>query len=183
MIKNTLNHWIRSFFLITLYYRPPKVGQINLILIWQAPTVFFQKWCLSLLSIVVIKLQVRVLRLMKMHDDLNVPPCIIWTPRIIWFRNGYSRIFRLWAFRKYKLLFVSNVHNKEYAPLKQNICIFLYISVWNIFSDLYVTCGLIFKLYTTAIWKHKRIKEKNFNSPRHCQFLPLEKSRSSYLTF
>ena len=78
---------------------------------------------------------------MKMHDYLNVPPCIICTPCIIWFRNGYSGIFRLWAFRKYKLLCVSNVHNKEYAPLKQIICIFLYISVWNIFSDLYI-CDL-----------------------------------------
>ena len=114
----------------------PKVGQINLILIWQAQIVFFQKWCLSLLSIVVIKLQVGVLRLMKMHDYLNVPPYIICTPCIIWFMNGYGGIFRLWAFRKYKLLCVSNVHNKEYAPLKQNICIFLYILVWNIFSDL-----------------------------------------------
>ena len=128
---------------------PPKVGQINLILIWQAPIVFFQKWCLFffffffLLSIVVIELQVGVLRLMKMHDYLNVPTCIINTPCIIWFMNGYGGIFRLWAFRKYKLLCVSNVHNKEYAPLKQNICIFLYILVWNIFSDLYVTCGLL----------------------------------------
>ena len=96
---------------------------MNFILIWQAPIVFFQIWCLSLLSIVMIKLQVRVLRLTKMHDYLNVPPCIICTPCIIWFRHGSSVIFGRWAFRKYILL-LSNVHNKEYAPLKQNRYIF-----------------------------------------------------------
>ena len=90
-----------------------------------------------------IKLQVRVLRLTKMHDYLNVPPCIICTPCIIWFRHSTRGIFGLWAFRKCLLLCVSNVHNQEYAPLKQNRCIFLYILVWNIFSDLYVTCGLL----------------------------------------
>ena len=116
---------------------------MNLFLIWQAPIVFFQKWCLSLLYIVMIKLQVRVLRLAKMHDYPNVPPCIICTPCIIWFRHGSSGIFGRWAFRKYIHLCVSNVHNKEYAPLKQNWCIFLYILVWNIFSDLYATCGQI----------------------------------------
>ena len=116
---------------------------MNFILIWQAPIVFFQKWWLSLPSIVIIKLQVRVLRLTKMHDYLNVPPCIICTPCIIWFRHGTSGIFGLWAFRKYRpiLLCVPNVHNEEYVPLKQNRCIFLYILVWNIFSDLYVACG------------------------------------------
>ena len=34
---------------------------------------------------------------------------------------------------KYIILYVSNVHNKEYAPLKQNRCMFLYILVWNRF--------------------------------------------------
>ena len=38
---------------------------------------------------------------------------------------------------------MSNAHNKEYALLKQNRCIFLYILVWNIFSGLYVTYGHI----------------------------------------
>ena len=88
-----------------------------------------------------IKLQVRVWKLTKMHDYFIVPPCIICTPCIICFRRDTSGIFWLWAFRKYILLCVSNVHNKKYAPLKQNICIFLYILMWNIFSDLYVTCG------------------------------------------
>ena len=36
---------------------------------------------------------------------------------------------------------VSNVVNKQYAQIKQNRCIFVYILVWNMFSDLYVTCG------------------------------------------
>ena len=103
---------------------------------------------------------------MKMHDYLNVTPCMICTPCIIWFRNGYSGIFRLWDFRKYKLLCVSNVHNKEYAPLKENdICIFLYISVWNIFSDRYVTGSQVhfpMKLWswyviTTPTWKYATV--------------------------
>ena len=101
----------------------------------------FKSWCLSLLSSVMIKLQVRVLRLMKLHDYLNVPPCIICTPCIIWFRHSTSGIFGLWALRNYIQLCVSSVQDKEYALLKQNKCIFLYILVWNIFSDLYVTCG------------------------------------------
>ena len=83
-----------------------------------------KKWFLSLLSIIMIKLQVRVLRL-KMHDYLNVPLCIICTPCIIWFRHGTSGIFGLGAFRKYILLCVSNVNNKKNALLKQNRCIFL----------------------------------------------------------
>ena len=62
-----------------------------------------------------------------MHDYFNVPPCIICTPCIIWFRHGTSGIFELLAFKKYILLCLSNVHNKEFAPLKQNRCIFLYI--------------------------------------------------------
>ena len=45
---------------------------------------------LSVLSIVMVKLQVRVLRLTKMHDNFNVPPCIICTPCIIWFMYGTS---------------------------------------------------------------------------------------------
>ena len=97
---------------------------------------FFQKWCLSLLLIVIIKQQVRVLRLMKLHDYLNVRPCIICTPSIIWFRHGTSGIFGLWAFRKYIHLCVSNVHDKEYAPLKQNICIFLYFGVKHFFRPI-----------------------------------------------
>ena len=102
---------------------------------------FFQKWCLSLLSIVMIKLQVRVLRLMKLHDYLNVPPCIICTTCIIWFR-GISGIFGLWVFRKYINLCVSNVHDKEYAPLKQNRCHFsLYFGVKHFFR-LYLLCDL-----------------------------------------
>ena len=36
---------------------------------------------------------------------------------------------------------------EEYAPLKHNRCIFLYILVWNIFSDLYVTCGHVCDTY------------------------------------
>ena len=87
-----------------------------------------------------IKLQVRVLKLTKMHDYSNVPPCIICTPCIIWFRHGTSGIFGLRAFRKYTPLCLSNVHNKEYRSVKKK-CIFLYILMWNIFSDLYVTCG------------------------------------------
>ena len=131
-------------FSITLFFSLPKlIVQMNSFLIWQAPIVFFQKWCLSLLSIVMIKRQVRVLRLMKMHGCLNAPPCIISTPCVIWLRYGTNGIFGLRAFRKYILLCVSNVHNKEYAPLKQNRCIFLYILVWNNFSDLYVICGHI----------------------------------------
>ena len=39
-----------------------------------------------------IKLHVRVLRLTKMHDYLNIPPCIICTPCIIWFRQSISGI-------------------------------------------------------------------------------------------
>ena len=39
--------------------------------------------------------QVRVLKLMKIHSYLNVPPCIICTPCIIWFRHGTCRIFGL----------------------------------------------------------------------------------------
>ena len=130
--KHILNHWIRLMFLSPCIFAL-KVRQMNFILIWQAQIVFFQKWSSSLLPIVMIKLQVRVLRLTKMHDYLNVPPCIIYTPYLIWFRHGSSGIFGMWAFRKYILLCVSNVHNKEYAPLKENICIFLYILVWNIF--------------------------------------------------
>ena len=107
---------------------------MNFILIWQAPIVFFQKWCPSLFSIVMIQLQVRVLRLAKMHDYLNVPPCIICTPCIIWFWHCTSQIFGLWAFRKFILLCVSNVHNKEHAPLKQSRCIFpLYFGVKHFF--------------------------------------------------
>ena len=63
--------------------------------------VFFLKSCLSLLSIVMIELQVRVLKLTKMHVYFNVPPCIICTPCIICSRRGTSGIFGLWAFRKY----------------------------------------------------------------------------------
>ena len=59
------------------------------------------KWCLSLFSIVMSKLQVRALKLTKMYDFFHVPPCIICTPCIIWFRHGTSGIFGLWAFRKY----------------------------------------------------------------------------------
>ena len=118
---------------------------MNFILIWQVPIVFFQKWYVPLLSIVMIKLQVRrVLRLTKMHDYFNVPPCIICTPCIIWFRHSTSGIFRLWAFRKYIILCLSNVWNKEYTPLKQNRCIFLFILVWNIVSDL---CELLCDLW------------------------------------
>ena len=86
-----------------------------------------------------IKLQVRVWKLTKMHDYFIVPPCIICTPYIICFRRDTSRIFGLWAFRKYILLCVSNVHNKVYAlcALKQNICVFLYILMWNIFFLTY----------------------------------------------
>ena len=97
---------------------------MKFVLIWQAPIVFFQKWWISLFSIVMIKLQVRVLRLTKLHDCFNVPHFIICTPCIIWFRHCISGIFGLWTFRKYILLCVSNVHNKEFAPLKQNRCIF-----------------------------------------------------------
>ena len=149
MIKNTLQtiEFDQSFY--HPVFLPPKVGQKNFILIWQAPIVFFKKWCLSLLFIVMIKLQVRVLRLMKMHDYLNFPPCIICTLCIIWFRYG-TGIVGLWAFRKYILLCVSHVHNKEYALLKKNRCIFLNILVWNIFSDLYVTCGPIYH----AVMRH-----------------------------
>ena len=136
MFKNTLQNIEFDQFFYHPVFLPPKVGQMNFILIWQLPIVFFQKWCLSLLSIVMIKLQVTVLRLMKLHDYFNVPPCIICTPCIIWFRLCTSGIFGLWAFRKYIRLCVSNVYDKEYALLKQNRCIFLYILVWNIFSDL-----------------------------------------------
>ena len=121
----------------------------SIILIWQAPIVFFQKWCLSLLSIVITKLRVRVFRLTKVHHYFNIPPCIICTPCIIWFRHGTSGIFGLWAFKKYILLCVSNVHNKENAPLKQNRCIFLYIFVWNIFTDLYVASGHLQRVYSS----------------------------------
>ena len=51
------------------------------------------KWCLSLLSVVMIKLQVRVWKLTKMHDYFNIPPCIICTPCIICFRRDTSGIF------------------------------------------------------------------------------------------
>ena len=103
------------------------------------------KWCLFLLSIFkMIKLQVVMeLRLTEMHDYLNVPPCIICTTCIIWLKHGTCVIYRLRALRKYTFLCVSNVHNKEYAPLKQSGYIYPYILVWNIFSDLYVTCDLI----------------------------------------
>ena len=78
---------------------------------------------MSLLSIELI-IAKRVLRLTKMHNYFNVPPYTICPSCIIGFRHGTSGIFELWAFRKYIRLCVSNVHNKEYAPLKQNICIF-----------------------------------------------------------
>ena len=117
---------------------PPKVGQMNLILIWQAPVVFFRKSHLSLLSNAMIKLQVRVLRLEKMHDYFNVPPYIICTPCITWFRHSTSRIFGLWAFRKYKLLCLSNVYDKENAQLKQNRCIFLYFGVKHFFWPIWL---------------------------------------------
>ena len=117
--KHTLNNWIRSIFLSSTCIFAPNVGKMNFILIWQAPIVIFQKWYVPLLSIVTIKLQVRrVLRLTKMHDYFNVPPCLICTPCIIWFRHSTSGIFGLWAFRKYIILYVSNVYNKEYAPFK-----------------------------------------------------------------
>ena len=107
---------------------------MNFILIWQAPIVFFKSDGLSLLSTVMIKLHVRLLRLMKMHSYVNVSPGIICTPCIIWFRHGTSGIFGLRAFRKYILLYVSNVQNKEYAPLKQNGCIFFsYFGVKHFF--------------------------------------------------
>ena len=133
-VKN-LNIWSKTHFKtlnnfsITLYFRPknranelyPDLASPNL--------VFFQKWCIFLFSILMIKLHVRVLRLMKMHDYLDVPPCVICTPCNIWYRHGTSGIFGLWAFRKYILLCLSNVHDKEYAPLKQNRCISLYFGV------------------------------------------------------
>ena len=139
--KHTLSHWIPSIFLSPCVFAP-KSRANEFCPDLASPNSVLQKWCLSLLSIVMIKLQVRVLRLMKMHGYLNVPPCIICTPCFIWFRHGTSGIFGLWAFRKYILLCVSNVHNKEYAPLKK-IDAFFSILVWNIFSDLYVTCGHI----------------------------------------
>ena len=41
--EHTLNHWIRPIFDHPVF-SPPKVGQMNFALIWQAPIVFFQKW-------------------------------------------------------------------------------------------------------------------------------------------
>ena len=136
--KHTLNHWIRPISLSPCIFAPqnrpndffPDLASPNsvfFVCVFVCLFVFFfQKWYLSLLSVVMIMLQVRVLRLTKMHDYLNVPPYIICTPCIIWFRHGTSRIFRLWTFRKFIFLRVPNGHNLEYAPLKQNRCIFLY---------------------------------------------------------
>ena len=63
--------------------------------VWQAPVVFFQQWCLSLLSIVMIKLHASVLSLTKIHEKFistvfNVPPCMIFASCTICFKHGSS---------------------------------------------------------------------------------------------
>ena len=108
---------------------------------------FFQKWCLSLLSIVMMKLQ-------GVEVDENAHTVsfgLVTVPR---------GTFGLWAFRKYIHLCVPNVHTEKYAPLKQNRCIFLYILVWNIFSELFVTCGLLLNSFVIQCTL-SRLKGKN----------------------
>ena len=113
-------------FSITLYFRPKRRAN-EFYPDLASPSSVLSKVMSFFAFVVMIKLQVRVLRLMKMHEFFNVPPCIIWTPCIIWFRHGTSGIFELWAFRKYILLCASNVHNKEHAPLKKKIGAFFSI--------------------------------------------------------
>ena len=96
--------------------------------------------------------------------------------------------FELWAFRKCILLCVSNVHYKEYTPLKQNRCIFLYILVWNIFSDLHVTCGprqggstpLQSPPGGSAHWSP--VLDTNFTAPQGEAILDLLESKKSPFT-
>ena len=66
---------------------------------------------------------------------------------MILFRHGTSVIFGLWAFRKYIFLYVSNVHKKSMLHWNKIDAFFFNILVWNIFSDLYVTCNLLHRWF------------------------------------